>query len=111
MQVRSPGQEDPLEEGTATHSSILVWRIPWILHLSCFHKIKTEVTRLLHSGREKIFYHNFKYFKHTHTQNLLEQGRRVETNNNPEGIPTQQLSNPRCPGRLCPVHQESGSVI
>ena len=22
-------QEDPLEEGTATHSSILVWRIPW----------------------------------------------------------------------------------
>ena len=27
--VRSPGGEDPLEEGTATHSSILVWRIPW----------------------------------------------------------------------------------
>ena len=23
-----PGQEDPLEEGMATHSSILVWRIP-----------------------------------------------------------------------------------
>ena len=23
------GQEDPLEEGTATHSSILAWRIPW----------------------------------------------------------------------------------
>ena len=22
-------QEDPLEEGTATHSSILAWRIPW----------------------------------------------------------------------------------
>ena len=29
MRVRSLGQEDPLEEGTATHSSILVWRIPW----------------------------------------------------------------------------------
>jgi len=27
--IRSLGQEDPLEEGTATHSSILVWRIPW----------------------------------------------------------------------------------
>ena len=27
--VRSLGQEDPLEEGTATHSSILAWRIPW----------------------------------------------------------------------------------
>ena len=28
-QTRSPGQEDPLEKGTATHSSILAWRIPW----------------------------------------------------------------------------------
>ena len=28
MLVRSLGQEDPLEEGTATHSSILAWRIP-----------------------------------------------------------------------------------
>ena len=24
-----PGQEDSLEEGVATHSSILAWRIPW----------------------------------------------------------------------------------
>ena len=29
MQVRSLGQEDPLEEGMGTHSSILAWRIPW----------------------------------------------------------------------------------
>ena len=29
MQVRTLGQEDPLEEGTETHSIILVWRIPW----------------------------------------------------------------------------------
>ena len=29
MGVRSLGQEDPLEEGMATHSSILAWRIPW----------------------------------------------------------------------------------
>ena len=29
MQVRSLDQEDPLEEGLATHSSILAWRIPW----------------------------------------------------------------------------------
>ena len=27
--VRSLGQEDPLEDATATHSSILAWRIPW----------------------------------------------------------------------------------
>ena len=28
-QVQSLGREDPLEEGMATHSSILAWRIPW----------------------------------------------------------------------------------
>ena len=27
--VRSLGQEDPLQKGKATHSSILAWRIPW----------------------------------------------------------------------------------
>ena len=29
MLVRSLGWEDPVEEGMATHSSILAWRIPW----------------------------------------------------------------------------------
>ena len=29
MQVRSLGQEDPLERDMTTHSSILVWEIPW----------------------------------------------------------------------------------
>ena len=28
-QVKALGQEDPLEEEMATHSSILAWRIPW----------------------------------------------------------------------------------
>ena len=28
-QVRSLGQEDPLEKEIATHSNILSWRIPW----------------------------------------------------------------------------------
>ena len=27
--VQSLDQEDPLEKGMATHSSILAWRIPW----------------------------------------------------------------------------------
>ena len=27
--VQSLGQEDPLEEGMATHSGILPWRAPW----------------------------------------------------------------------------------
>ena len=29
MWVRSPGQEDRLEEGMATHFNILAWSIPW----------------------------------------------------------------------------------
>ena len=29
-QVQSLGQEDPREKGTATHASILIWRILWI---------------------------------------------------------------------------------
>ena len=28
-QVRSLGQKDPLEEGMASHSNILAWKIPW----------------------------------------------------------------------------------
>ena len=28
-QVQTLGQKDPLEKRMATHSSILVWRIPW----------------------------------------------------------------------------------
>ena len=28
-QVRFLCREDPLEEGMATHSSVLAWRIPW----------------------------------------------------------------------------------
>ena len=27
--IRSLGWEDPLEKGMSTHSSILIWKIPW----------------------------------------------------------------------------------
>ena len=29
MWVQSPGREDPLEKGMATHSGVLVWEMPW----------------------------------------------------------------------------------
>ena len=29
MWVRSLGQEDPVAQGMATHTSILAWKIPW----------------------------------------------------------------------------------
>ena len=42
--VRSLGQEDPLEKEMATHSSILVWRIPW----------KEEPGRLQSMGSQRV---------------------------------------------------------
>jgi len=42
-QVPSLGQEDPLEEGMETHSTVLTWRIPWT------ESDTTELTE--HTGR------------------------------------------------------------
>ena len=44
--IQSLGQEDPLEEGMATHSSILPWRIPWT----------EEPVRLETLGSQKVRY-------------------------------------------------------
>ena len=40
IQVQSLGWADPLEEGKATHSSILAWRIPWTEELGGLQCIK-----------------------------------------------------------------------
>jgi len=51
--VQSPGQEDPLEEGTTTHTSILVWTIPWTEELggpqSIGHK-ESDTTECLNTN-------------------------------------------------------------
>ena len=44
-QVRSLGQEDPLEAGMATHSSILAWRIPWTEKLGGLPSIRSQRVR------------------------------------------------------------------
>ena len=46
MQVRSLGQEDRLEEGMATHSSTLAWKIPWM----------EEPDRLQSMGLQRVGY-------------------------------------------------------
>ena len=49
MQVRSLGQEDPLEEGMATHPSILAWRIPWMdrgTQRATVHRVTKSQTQL-----------------------------------------------------------------
>ena len=54
--VQSLGQEDPLEKGTAAHSSFLTWRIPW-----------TEEPGALQSMRSQRVRHDGVTYTHTHT--------------------------------------------
>ena len=44
-QVRSLGQEDPLEKETATHSSILAWRIRWTEESSMLQSVGLQRVR------------------------------------------------------------------
>ena len=44
--VRSPGWEDPLEKGKATHSSILAWRILWTDEPGGLHEVAKSQTPL-----------------------------------------------------------------
>ena len=41
-QVRSLGQEDPLEKGMATHFSIVAWRIPWTEQLGGLQSMELQ---------------------------------------------------------------------
>ena len=53
--VWSLGQKDPLEEGMATHSSVLIWRIPWT----------EEPVGLQSLGSQRVR-HNWSNLAHTH---------------------------------------------
>ena len=46
LRVRALGQEDPLEEGMATHSSILPWKSPWIEEPGRLHSMGLQTVRL-----------------------------------------------------------------
>ena len=52
MWVQSLNQEDPLEEGMATHPSILAWRIPWT----------EEPGGLRTMGSQRVGYHSATHF-------------------------------------------------
>ena len=65
MWIWSLGQEDPLEEGMATHSSILTWRIPWMEEpgwlQSIDSKSRTWLKRL--SSNITLLFNQKKFFK------------------------------------------------
>ena len=70
MQVRSLGQEDPLEKEIATHSSILAWRIPWQRSLESYSpwgRRESDTTEGLACTR--VHTHT-----HTHTQKVTVWG-------------------------------------
>ena len=48
--VQSLGWEDPLEKGTAAHSSILAWRIPWTVKSMRFQIVRhqEQLSHLIH---------------------------------------------------------------
>ena len=50
-QVRSLGQEDPLEKEMTTHSSTLAWKIPWMEELVGYSpqgRKESDMTEQLH---------------------------------------------------------------
>ena len=51
-QVQPLSQEDPLEEGMATHSSILAWRIPGTEEPGGLQSMVSDMTEHTGSGRE-----------------------------------------------------------
>ena len=50
-----PGQEDPLEKGMATHSSILAWEIPWTEEAGRLQSIGSQIVR--HYGTDLACMH------------------------------------------------------
>ena len=58
--VQFLGQEDPLEKGMATHSSILAWKIPWteepggLLSMEV-QRVRYNLVTTLQSGRGVTF--------------------------------------------------------
>ena len=71
--VRSLGQEDSLENGTATHSSILAWRIPWT----------EEPGRLQSMGSQKVRHNwaNFHFLSFTYIYSRILLSHKKEQNN------------------------------
>ena len=45
IRVQFLGQEDPMEEGMATHFSILAWRIPWTEKPGRLQSIRSQRVR------------------------------------------------------------------
>ena len=82
-EMRAPplGQEGPLEEGTAAHSSVLAWRIPWTQELDAtVHGVTKGRTQLKQLSARA----------HTHTHTRMYRSSRVDFFS-PEREPDEQV--------------------
>ena len=64
MRARSPGQEDPLEKGMATHISILAWQIPrtsWVWYCIIILQIVPSGGNCLGVHRISLYYFLYPY--------------------------------------------------
>ena len=75
--VQSLGPEDLLEEGTATHSSILAWRIPWTEEPGRLQSMGSQRVRHDRSDSTHLF---------SHTQSTRRLGASVHTDHLSEGL-------------------------
>ena len=60
-QAQSLNQEDPLEKGMATHSSVLTWRIPWTEEPGGLQSM--ELQRVRHNQVTNTFTYTYTYVK------------------------------------------------
>ena len=67
MWLQSLGWEDPLEEGMATHSSLLAWRIPWTEEPCRLQSIASQRVRHDRSNLacKLIYYPTLHHIHHT----------------------------------------------
>ena len=58
--VRSPGREDPLEKGMATHSGIFAWILPWTVEPGRLQSLGSQRIRhdLATDQQQQPFYQN-----------------------------------------------------
>ena len=53
-QVPSLGQEDPLEEDMATHSSILAWEVPWTEEPGRLQSMRSQRVRYNSATKQQL---------------------------------------------------------
>ena len=105
MRVHSLGREDPLEKGTATHSRILAWRIPWT----------KEPGRLLSTGSQRVG-HNWA------TKRILFQDAKTTTPNGACLVPSHLVDYPKpnpksrtvtkfFNSKKCQANPDSGQIL